>query len=216
LPSFERWLQFFLTALNSKKIMKMYLLVLLTTLSSFTKFSDEPVDRIGVKGPLTFNKATFNLAWTSQPSDNYYIQEYLPESESAHHFNQMLSIFLLVGDTKLKNAVQQKINELDTRKKTDPTCNYMVVNNPDKTEYMVDFVLGEGKNDKMEVEEFNIYRYKQVDLGDKKKGILVYAYSKRAYGSDITPFFMNLKGDRIDLLKTMIASDMPVVKISDN
>jgi hypothetical protein len=182
---------------------------------SFTKFNQEPVDRIGVKGPLTFNSTTFNLAWTSKPSDNYYIQEYLPQNEAADHFNQMMSIFLLVGDTKLKNAVQQKTKELDTRKKTDPTCNYIVTENPDKTEYMVDFVLGESKNDKMEVEEFNIYHYKQVDLGDKKKGILVYAYSKRAYGDDITPFFKNLKSDRINLLNEMIAAEKPTVTIAD-
>ena len=195
--------------------MKKYLLILTTSLMAFTKINNDPVDRIGVKGPLTFNQTTFNLAWTAKPSDAYYIQEYLPKDETVDHFNQMMSIFLLVGDTKLKNAVQQKIKELDTRKKTDATCNYIVTNNPDKTEYMVDFVLGESKNDKMEVEEFNIYRYKQVDLGDNKKGILVYAYSKRAYGDGITPFFKNLKSDRINLLNTMIGSEMPTVTIAD-
>lgn len=195
--------------------MKKYLLIVATILMSFTNFKNEPVDRVGVKGPLTFNNTSFNLAWTAKPSDTYYIQEYLPQKETADHFNQMMSIFLLVGDTKLKNAVQQKIKELDTRKKTDPTCNYIVTNNPDETEYMVDFILGEGKNYQMEVEEFNIYRYKQVDLGANKKGILVYAYSKRAYGKDITPFFKNLKTERINLLNTMIETEMPVVTIAD-
>jgi len=182
---------------------------------SFTKFNQEPVDRIGVKGPLSFNNTTFNLAWTSKANDNYYIQEYLPDSESVDHFNQMLSIFLLAADVKMKDAVQQKINELKTRKKTDPTCNYIVNQSPDGKEYMVDFVLGESKNDKMMVEEFNVYRYKQVDLRDNKKGILVYAYSKRAYGSDITPFFTNLKSDRVTFLNTMIAAEMPTVTIAD-
>jgi hypothetical protein len=181
---------------------------------SFTKFNQEPVDRIGVKGPLTFNGTTFKLAWTSKPNDNYYIQEYLPGTENADHFNQMLSIFLLAADIKTKDAVQQKVSELTARKKTDPTCNYMVNQSPDGKEYMVDFVLGESKNDKMEVEEFNIYRYKQVDVGNGKKGILVYAYSKRAYGNDITPFFANLKEDRKNLLNTMIAAEIPTVTIS--
>jgi hypothetical protein len=194
--------------------MKKYLLILLTTLASFRNFSNEPTDRIGVPGPLAFNKTAFNLAWTSKPSDNYYIQEYLPKGDNVDRFNQMISIFLLVGETKLYDAVQQKVNELNARKKTDPTCNYIVNQNPDKSEYMVDFVLADSKNDKMEVEEFNIYRYKQVDLGDKK-GILVYAYSKRAYGDDITPFFKNLKTDRVDLLNAMIGSGLPAVKISD-
>jgi len=194
--------------------MKKYLLILLTTLASFRNFSNEPTDRIGVPGPLAFNKTAFNLAWTSKPSDNYYIQEYLPKGDNVDRFNQMISIFLLVGETKLYDAVQQKVNELNARKKTDPTCNYIVNQNPDKSEYMVDFVLADSKNDKMEVEEFNIYRYKQVDLGDKK-GILVYAYSKRAYGDDITPFFKNLKTDRVDLLNAMIGSEMPTIQLAD-
>ena len=186
-----------------------------TAFASFTKFSAEPVDRIGVKGPLTFNKTTFKLAWTSKPSDNYYIQEYLPNNESAEHFNQMLSIFLLVADIKTEDAIQQKIKELNERKKTDPTCNYIVNKSPDGKEYMVDFVLGENKNDKMDVEEFNIYRYKQIDLGGKGKALLVYAYSKRAYGNDITPFLKNLKTARTDLLNIMSVSEIPTVIIVD-
>lgn len=193
--------------------MRKYLPILITMLSSFTNFSNEPVERLSVPGPLTFNKATFNLAWTSNPNDNYYIQEYLPKNEKAEHFNQMLSIFLLVSDINLKDAVQQKINELETRKKTDATCNYVVNGNADKSEYMIDFIMGESKNDKAEIQEFNIYRYKQIEVRDKKKAILVYAYSKRAYGDTITPFLKNLKTERVSLLNEMTASKMPEIKI---
>lgn len=195
--------------------MKKCLLILTVSLMGFTKNNDEPVDRIGVKGPLTFNQTSFNLTWTQKSSDTYYIQEYLPKGETVDHFHQMMSIFLLAGDTQLKNAVQQKINELNNRKKIDATCNYMVTNNPDKTEYIVDFVLGKSKNNKTDIEEINIYRYKQVDLGENRKGILVYAYSKRAYGDDITPFFQNLSNDRINLINTMISSEIPTITIID-
>ena len=94
-----------------------------TVLMSFTTFNNEPVDRIGVKGPLTFNKTSFNLSWTDKPNDTYFIQEYLPKDEKAENFNQMLTLHLFDKDIKVKNAVKQKIQELDTRKKTDPTCN---------------------------------------------------------------------------------------------
>ena len=182
---------------------------------SFTNFSNDPTDRIVVPGPLTFNKTTFNIAWTDKPNDTYYIQEYLPTGENVEKFNQMLTIHLFDKDIKLKDAVQQKVKELNNRKKTDPTCNYQVNESPDGKEFMVDFILGESQGDKMTIVEFNIYRYKQVDLGDKKKGILVYAYSKRAYGDDITAFFKNLKNDRTEILNAMISSEMPTVKISD-
>ena len=195
--------------------MKKYLLVLATALCSFTFISSTPVDRLDVAGPLTFNKTDFNLAWTDKPRDTYYIQEYVPTGEKVENFNQMLTIHLFDTDTKLKNAVQQKVAELKERKKTDPTCNYQVNESPDGKEFLVDFLLGESKDDKMTIAEFNIYRYKQVDLGSNKKGILVYAYSKRAYGDDITPFYGNLGSDRTKLLNEMIASEMPGIKPND-
>ena len=196
--------------------MKKYLLIMTTVLMSFTTFNNEPVDRIGVKGPLTFNKTSFNLSWTDKPNDTYFIQEYLPKDEKVENFNQMLTLHLFDKDIKVKNAVKQKIQELDTRKKTDPTCNYQITESPDGKEFMVDFLLGESKGDKMTIIEFNIYHYKQVTLGDRKKGILVYAYSKRAYGDDITTFLKNLRKDKADLLNVMIASEMPTVKLADN
>ncbi len=194
--------------------MKKYSVIGLLVLMSFTKTANDAVDRIGVKGPLTFNKTIFNLAWTSKPTDDYYIQEYLPDSENVDHFNQMLTIYLLKSDSKLKSAVNQKVKELEERKKTDASCNYMVTESPGAKEYMVDFILGEFKDDKMTVLEFNIYRYKQVDLGNGKKGILAYAYSRRTY-DDITTVFKALREERITLLNTMIAYEMPAITIQD-
>lgn len=195
--------------------MKKYLLIMATILMSFTTFNSEPVDRIGVKGPLIFNKTSFNLVWTDKPNDTYFIQEYLPKDEKVESFNQMLTLHLFDKDITVKNAIKIKVQELENRKKTDPTCQYKVTESPDGKEVIVDCILGESKGDKMSIMEFNLYRYKKVELGDKKKGILIYAYSKRAYGDDITPFLQNLGKDRSALLNVMIGSEMPTVKIAD-
>ena len=48
----------------------------------------------------------------------------------------------------------------------------------------------------------------------KKKAILVYAYSKRSYGDDITPFFKKLGEDRKTHLNQMISSSMPAIKLN--
>lgn len=182
---------------------------------SFTASKTEPIDRIGVKGPLTFNKTRFNLSSTDTPNATYYIQEYLPGGEKSESFHQMLTLHLFDKDITVKAAVKQKVQELENRKKTDPTCQYQVTEAPDGKEFIVDFLLGESKGEMMTIIEFNIYRYKQVDLGDKKKGILVYAYTKRAYGDDITPFLKNLRNERSDFLNVMIGSEIPVVKLAD-
>jgi hypothetical protein len=195
--------------------MKKYLLIMTTFLMSFTTSNNAPIDRINVNGPLIFNKTTFNFVWSDKLNETYYIQEYLPKDEKVENFKQMLTIHLFDKDIKLREAVDMKIQELVVRKKTDETCQYQVTESPDGKEFIVDFILGESKADKMSIMEFNLYHYKQVKLNDNRNGILIYAYSKRAYGDDITPFLENLGQDRGHLLNTMITSQIPNVKLLD-
>lgn len=182
-------------------------------LFSFTKISDNPVDNLGVSGPLNFNEKTFNLAWSDKPNDNYYIQEYLPKGETLDHFNEMLSIHYFDTNIKLKDAVKQKINELNERKKTDGVCNYLITESPDGKEFIVDFLLGESEGDAMTTVEFNVYRYKQIEISKKKKGIMIYTYSKRSYGDEITNFFKSLKNDRLTFINQMISTEIPAISI---
>ncbi|MBA3828742.1 MAG: hypothetical protein H0X33_07380 [Taibaiella sp.] len=191
--------------------MRIYLFLLTIIACSFV--INKPIDRIGVKGPFTFNEKIFNIASADKPRDNYYIQEYLPEQETVEHFNQMLTIHLFVVDISLKDAVQKKINELDLRKKSDPTCNYKVSQSPDGKEFIVDFLLGEHKGDKMTIAEFNIYRYRQIKIKGNKSAILVFSYSKRAYGDEITSFYEKLGTNRKNLLNEIITIGMPTLNI---
>lgn len=107
--------------------MKNLLLLSCIILQSFTTGINDPIDRIGVKGPLTFDKTAFNLAWSSNLNKGYYIQEYLPKGEKVESFNQILSIQLLEADISINNVASQKLRELNERKKTDPICNYQVI-----------------------------------------------------------------------------------------
>jgi hypothetical protein len=193
-----------------KKIVILFSLALL----SFTK-SDEPIERIGVKGPLKFNGTSFFLSWSDHPKDFYYIQEYLPEGEKGENFNQMLTLHLFDKNTSAEGSMRQKIKELELRKKTDQLCNYEVNESPDGKEFIIDCILSQSKDDKVTIAEFNLYRYKQIDLGNNKTGILVYAYSKRSYGDAITDFLKKLTDDRPKMLHSMIYTTLPFVKISN-
>lgn len=196
--------------------MKTTLVALAALLFSMTTVTENPIDRLGVKGPLVFNKTNFNLSWTDKPNENYFIQEYLPEGEKADSFNQMLTIHLFNTDVSTKEAVAQKIEELNARKKTDAVCNYKVNESPDGKEFIIDFLLGESKNDRMTIVEFNVYRYKQIEISKNSKAVVVYAYSKRSYGDGITEFFGTLKQDRVSFLNQMISADLPAVTIGSN
>jgi len=193
--------------------MRVILIAISTILFSFTTISDNTTDRLGVKGPLEFSKTKYHLAWTNKPNENYYVQEYLPEKEKVEHFNQMLTIHLFITDLTAKDAVLQKVKELDERRKTDKVCKYTVNESPDSKEFMTDFLLSESKDDKVIILEFNIYRYKQIEISNNKKAIVVYAYSKRSYGDDIPAFFRTIKQDRISYLNEMISTAIPVISL---
>ncbi|HYG40030.1 MAG TPA: hypothetical protein VD908_15490 [Cytophagales bacterium] len=125
----------------------------------------------------------------------------------------MLTVHLFVTEINVDQAVKQKLMELEERKKTDGTCNYIVNESPDGNEFIVDFILGESKNDKMNVVEFNVYRYKQIDLGNSRKGIMIFSFTKRCYGKNIKSFFKSLSKDRIDFINQMISYEMPKIKL---
>lgn len=180
-----------------------------------SSMAQNPIDRLGVKENLEFNKIDYKLSWSAKPNDNYLIQEYLPKGENSESFNQMLTIHLFITDINTEGAVNQKLNELIKRKNTDPICNYQVTKSPDGKEYLVDFLLGESKDSMMTVVEFNLYRYKQIEIPKRGKALIVYAYSKRGYGNDITAFFKALDNDRISYLKEMISTNIPTVTIEN-
>ncbi len=169
-------------------------------------------ERLGVNGPLQFNKTDFHLAWSDKPNATYYVQEYLPKGENVDRFNQLLTINLFNKFVKTEDAINQKVYELNERKKTDPNCNYAINKSKDGKEFMIDFLLGEGSGNQAVV-EFNIYHYKQIEI-DNKPALIVYAYSKRSYGNDITAFLKNLKTERSTLLQTMSSTQIPQIKLS--
>lgn len=196
--------------------MKIILLAICSLLGSYFSLNDEITDRIGVKGPLEFNGKNFMLAWSDKPRDNYYIQEYLPEGQKPESFDEMMTIHLFITDLSLYDAVQQKGKELTARKSTDPLCNYQITKSPDENEFMIDFLLSESKGEISDIVEFNVHRYKEVNLGNNQKGIVVYAYSKRSYGDEITGFLKMLKDSKINYLNEMALTKMPEVVIGNN
>ncbi len=194
--------------------MKKYLLILSVLFISFNPAKSNPIDRIGVSGPLMFNQVSYSLAWSDKPRDTYYIQEYLPEGENVNSFSRMLTIHLFDVDITVEDAVHKKVNELENRIKTDPTCNYEVNRSPDGKEIIIDFILGENNNNENAIAEFNIYRYRNIDLGNNINGLLVYAYSERSYGEKITDYYKSLKANRPELISKMSLTELPVISLS--
>ena len=71
----------------------------------------------------------------------------------------MILIEAVEGDFKLEDVVDLKVAELKEMQKKNPVVNFAVFNNPDKTEYIVDFILSRGKK-RLNLIEWNAYKYK--------------------------------------------------------
>jgi hypothetical protein len=192
----------------------MKLTLIVATVLSFLISVEDAVDRLGLKGPLSFNNTSFELAWTDKPNNNYYVQEYIPNNEQIEKFNQMLTIHLFTSQVTPDIAVRQKVNWLIDRKKTDKICNYKISESPDGKEFILDFLIGESSEGKMTIAEFNVYRYKQI-LIDGKSALLVSAYSRRSYGDTITSFLTTLNTNRATYLNEMITFSLPSLKVAN-
>ena len=190
----------------------MKLILILSAAFSLSTLLSDITDRLGIKGPLTFSNTKLELAWSDKPSENYYVQEYIPSGEQVGKFNQMLTVHVFTNTTTPEAAVQQKVKWLLERKKTDAICNYQITESPDGKEFILDFLVGESKEGKMTIVEFNVYRYKNIKI-EGQNALLVSAYSKRGYGNSITPFLATLRADRNLYLNEMISFSLPSLKI---
>jgi hypothetical protein len=185
-------------------------------LCAFTPGVNTPVvkDYFEVPGPLEFNKVSYKLSWSAHPNASYYKQEYLPANENAQQFKKMIMLEVVTGDYTLQELVKTKTAELDGRKQTDPVTNYSVIQNPNTGEYVLDFVISQGTGANSIV-EWNVYRYLKLKDKAGKKGVQLFAFSRRAYGTGTTEFLKQLKTDRTADINTMAGYKVPELKLAN-
>lgn len=182
---------------------------------SFSPFHYGPVDIIGVKGPIIFNNIRFHLSRSEKAHVDYYIQKYTPIYQTLERFNELISINVLIRNVSLEDAVRQKAGELNKRQETDKICSYSITKGTDGRESIIDYVLSTEKNDELTAVEFTISRYKEVELQDHTKAILIYSYTKTANGKDKIDFFTNLSKDRKKFMDLMNLQELPKIRIKE-
>ena len=169
-------------------------------------------DYLSVPGPIAFNNKSYNLAWTSHPTDNYYKQEYLIKGESPEKFKSMLLLEVIVAITPVKEIVAGKIAELKKMKASNPIINYEMFQKDG--EYILDFLLSANAPDgSASVIERNIYRYKSFTDKSGKKGVVLLAISTRAYEKEVDKFLVNLKANKSILVNAVAAFNIPAISI---
>lgn len=189
-------------------------LVVVFSVNSFSQTNNSPVDYLNVPGPISFSNTTYNLSWTSHPSEVYYKQEYLVKGDVAEKFKTMLLLEVLTGSTNVKSIADSKVAELKNMKLTNPVVTYELTSNATTDEYFLDFVVSDNASSgKVNIAERNVYRYTTFTDNAGKKGILLFAISVRSYGNETGKFLAALKLNRNDLLNKVKQFSIPAIKI---
>ncbi|MDE6485043.1 MAG: hypothetical protein K2L14_06600 [Duncaniella sp.] len=162
--------------------------------------AETPVEYFDCGNPIKFDNTDFYFAWSAHPNQLYYIQEYLPAGENFEHYTRMLSISVIMVDSSPIDAVKAKIAELDERKKTDPVTNYVVAEKDG--EYILEFIVSDSNNGEVNTVETDLHYYKSMMVNGKKASVLFF-YSTRAYGDNITEFIQSIPEKRASWYKAM-------------
>ena len=163
-----------------------------------------------IEKTIKFDNQNYNLVWSSHPNEFYYKQEYLTKEQTLDKFKSMVTIDFLKGDFKVKDLVNQKIQELENAKKSNPIINYTVLEKDGET--IIDFLMSTSSKDgkKLLVVERNIYRYTNIET-EKTKGLLLFSVSERAYENEMGEFFNKLKIDKNSLIIKVGNVEIPKV-----
>lgn len=187
-------------------------ILLLTTACCIGQGSQPVTDYLKVPGPMLLNNTSFNLVWSAHPSEAYYKQEYIPKSEKVEKYTKMVMVEVLLGNTKAAALAKAKLDELKQLKLTNPVVNF---NSYQKNgEIIIDFLLSEnGADDKVNIIERNVYRYKDIKETNGKTGVLLFAASERAYDHDVDAFLSSLQKNKATLTSAVAAFTMPAITI---
>ena len=177
---------------------------------STVRSQSETKEYLSVGKKIEFNGETFELKWSSHPSDVYYKQEYLRKDDKLPKYEKMIMVEAVKGDIPAINAATGKINELENWKKNNPIVEYEKFENKKENEIILEFVMSDGNS----VYEWNIYRYKNEN-NESGKYLILYSYSYRNYitNEDEKNKFLNeIKTLKTDLVDKIGEIELPNVE----
>ena len=162
---------------------------------------------------IKLNGTDYTLSWSSHPSENYYKQEYIPQNNELETYKEMISVDLVTGPLTAKDAVDQKIQEIEARKATDRVSNYALKEDKETKELILDFMMSEGSGEST-ILEWNVYRYANYEDAAGNKGISLFSLSKRGYGIGVAQFGPDIRDNRPKYMADFIALPRPIISLN--
>ena len=164
-------------------------------------------DAVGAPGPFVLEGESFELVWTSHPTDTFYKQEYVPEGQSVEAYEQMFMVDVLTNGISVGEAAGTVIDGLKQRQANDPVVNFAMIENEATGEIILDFLLSDDSSGTVIV-EWNAYRY--VPLED---GVAMFGISRRGYDEGATELLQGLKDWRMGTIEALAVLELPEVVV---
>ena len=190
---------------------RLFLLVFILALGLF-KAQDNVTDLLSIPGPIDLDGTEFLLAWSKQPSKTLYRQQFLPRDEKIENFTQLLDFSYFNKEIEIELAVRQKVESIQNRESKDKFAKVNVSESPDGKEYIVDYFISEAPEKGDSYIEYNVYRFKQIEVGTQKS-FLILTYTKRSYG-DLKSAAKTLAKQRDLLMTNLIEYKIPEIKVA--
>ncbi len=182
---------------------------MLTMLSALPAMAQEVTDYLGVPGPITVGDTDYVLSWSSNPSEGYFKQEYLPEGAVPESYESMVMVEFLASDMPLTDVISAQMQMINARKDTDPVANAALLQNDETGEFVLDFLLSAKDENGEFILEWNGYRYAEAEF-DGQRGSILFAISERAYGNEASEAFLgNLREFKAQRTLDLSKADLP-------
>ncbi len=184
--------------------------VLLATWVSGTALAQAtpPVDYLGIPGPIEFAGTPYRLAWSAKPAANYTKHEYLPQGQQPASYLDMVIIELLTSGLGVAEVVKSQVQSLEQRRGQDPLVNYQLLQNPNNSQVVLDFLISDQRSGTLTV-EWNAYRYVPVAMPNGSQAVLLFAISRRHYGDNASAFLKALKTRRTADIDALVKHVLP-------
>lgn len=182
---------------------------MLTLLSLTPSVAQDATDYLGVPGPITVGDTTYALSWSSNPSEGYFKQEYLPEGAVPETYDSMVMVEFLATDRPIAEVIAAQTAMVEKRKATDPVANVAIFQNENNGETVLDFLVSAKDENGEFILEWNGYRYVEAEF-DNQPGALLFAISERAYGNEASEEFLKgLRDFKAERILDLTRADLP-------
>lgn len=184
--------------------------ILLGYALSVTTALAQVTDYLGLPGPIELSGEQYELAWSSNPQDNYIKHEYIPAGQTVEAFEDMVILETLIGEIAPLQAAAAQVENLNQSRSNDPLLNMDLIENEATGEALLDFLISATTAEGENIVEWNAYRYAPYTNAQGASGILLFAVSHRAYGDENSRAFLESLGSlRTDQIQALASAPLP-------